>query len=320
MQIPLGKATNSIVIAPQFDTNRFPDSSFLEGYSRDLTSDEEMLTHSTFSILSDIYDSISPDGSIPYSLIGHSFGAQLLSRYAAFYYPALKRSGKTLPTTIGLANAGTQFCLKQPAIDFSKSPYDPPSDSAPQSWGALLNCPRARYNIIPASNTPCNNTFIRDTLPAGPACTSTSSPVIDAIIQPDLPIDTPLLEPTSTFPDSFIGFYVDNTYEMLAAPVVYLQGSSDINTCGGGATLNKSKSSLANGPNRLSRGVNAFYTGKLLGRKKNMPFNWKLMITKDIIGHNGKCMLESPEMVKAVSDIVIDKALGDTSDCYTVFV
>lgn len=92
----------------------------------------------------------------------------------------------------------------------------------------------------------------------------------------------------------------DIIYHYLNAPVVFIQGRGDINYCGGGVSFNLSKESELQGLFRLQRGVNAFFTGLAYAKIHNINFNWDIHITKEIIGHNGICMLNSSEIIESI--------------------
>lgn len=266
----------------------------------------------------------------------HSLGAQLAVSLAAFYYPALIRAGNgNMPTSIIAANAGVQFIPVLPAINYTNTPF--PMNSLPMpkkgsinsstfpsgSWGSLVNCLKAKYNIIPSPHTECNRSFARDEVPSSTGkCVSVIPPVVTTVEDNGgLPASTNIRSYPSkvVFPDSYNGFYVDNTKEYLGMPLYLVQGRADINPCGGGAILNNSTHARDQGPSRLLRGANSYFTNKLLAEKKyKIEFKWNFNITEDIVGHNARCMFESPEVVYALARKSVSRALGSTAGCYGV--
>jgi pimeloyl-ACP methyl ester carboxylesterase len=107
--VPLAQAGCAIVIAPFFDETRFPRWAYQFGGIGDLADDNgrkrfrlKSKDRRTGQLVLDLINAVrSEEGrpGMPYSLIGHSAGAQFLGRFAAFYLNEARR--------IVLANPGS---------------------------------------------------------------------------------------------------------------------------------------------------------------------------------------------------------------------
>jgi pimeloyl-ACP methyl ester carboxylesterase len=107
--IPLAEAGCALVVAPFFDSDRFPRWAYHFGGLGDLVEEngswrfqirsEERRTGRLVLALIDALREGEDRPRMPYSLIGHSAGAQFLGRFAAFYPNEAHR--------IVLANAGS---------------------------------------------------------------------------------------------------------------------------------------------------------------------------------------------------------------------
>lgn len=340
--IELGRYTNSLIVAPEYDKEHFSpsDKLYQNGYMFDndkttkyLNTKNLILNNSGFSIITDIYNYISKtENNLPYYLIGHSAGGQFLSRYAAFYYPVAAISKKViLPTKIILCNAGTHFFVASPILNNNYILAQTPNDG-------VSNCSNdlAKYNVNYQSvnNNRCSKHHLIETFDnnnnnnnCGTCIANPPNKLLNMINDfynnhnhfkfdlhknslnynlSNISHDNNILLFKSDACQSYNGFKMNDTYihniiaHYLNAPIVFIQGRGDINFCGGGVVLNESKDSDAQGLFRLQRGVNAFFTGLAYAERHKLNFNWHIRITKDIIGHNGDCMLNSDEVVETI--------------------
>jgi poly(3-hydroxybutyrate) depolymerase len=84
----------------------------------------------------------------------------------------------------------------------------------------------------------------------------------------------------------------------LAQPVIVALGGFDT----GSETLDVTVDGMAQGPNRLARGRNAFNSVKAAAESHGWPFNWTL-IEVPYVGHNSTKMFDAPETVSALMEL-----------------
>ena len=81
----------------------------------------------------------------------------------------------------------------------------------------------------------------------------------------------------------------------LAAPVTVFLGLEDT----GSKDLVTNRPARRQGENRLERGLNVFEAARKMALAQGWPFNWRL-VTAEGIGHRGRKMMSSPEMLDAM--------------------
>ena len=308
---------NSIIITPYFDTTSYPSSyGYQYGFMTSsnsskasvLTDTNDILTKTTFSVITDIVTEVQKTYNLPYILFGHSAGGQMLVRYAAFYYPLMTTNK---PSQIIVANAGLQFFVNDPILTFegmngSINGASKFSLDYSKLTGILYGANTSTSSITSSLNDVCENSLIKNSSTSGNISVTVPSLLDDIILYAnnDNPICSWYVDHNKYFhlqssSANVLGIASNTSYSgwkvkdvesfvrgFLSSPIVFIGGRADINPCGGGITINNEKEGIVQGPCRLARAVNNYISALVYAYNKNYTFNWKLRTTYNYVGHN----------------------------------
>jgi hypothetical protein len=91
--------------------------------------------------------------------------------------------------------------------------------------------------------------------------------------------------------------------------------------CGGGASLSLKIGAIEQGPNRQCRGINSYFTAAVYAANNKLKHNWNIMITQFPIGHSGKCIINTQEVIYTLTSnlsIIADNTELSNGCCLNV--